>query len=57
MLIFEIRLLLKEPVVATFDETRALTTIKSVFVQDMSISKSTQKYKFVWSHSSVFVLE
>ena len=57
MLIFEIRLPLKEPLVATFDEMRALTSRKYVVVQDMNISKSTQKYKFLWSHSSVFVLE
>ena len=57
MLIFEIRLPLKEPLVATFDEMRALTSRKYVVVQDMNIPKSTQKYKFLWSHSSVFVLE
>ena len=32
MLIFEIRLPLKEPLVATFDETRALNSRKSVLV-------------------------
>ena len=40
MLIFEIRSPLKEPLVATFDETHALTFRKSVVVQDMSIAKS-----------------
>ena len=57
MLIFEIRLPPKEPLVATFDETRALTSRKSGVAQDMSISKLTQKYKFLRSHSSVFGLE
>ena len=57
MLIFEIRLPLKKPLLATFDETRTLTSRKSVVVQDMSIPKSIQKYKFLWPYSSVFVLE
>ena len=43
MFIFEIRLPLKEPFVATFDETRPLTSKKSVVVLDMNIPKSTQK--------------
>ena len=57
MLIFEIRLLLKEPLVTTFDETRALTSIKYTVIQGMSIPNSTENYKFLWSDSSVFVLE
>ena len=57
MSIFEIRLPEKEPLVATFDETRALTSRKSVVVQDMNIAKSSQKYKLFWPHSFVFVLE
>ena len=46
MLIFEIRLPLKEPLVATFDDTRALTSRKSEVVQDMSIPKSKQNINF-----------
>ena len=57
MLIFEVRLHLKKSLVATFYETRTLVSRKSVVVQDMNIPKSTQKYKFRWSHYSVFVLE
>ena len=57
MLIFEICLPLKEPLVATFDETRALASRKSVVIQDMSIKKSAKKSKFLWLHSSVFVVE
>ena len=57
MLIFEIRLPLREPLVTTFDETRALTSRKFVVAQDMSIPKSRQKYNFFWSYPSVFVLE
>ena len=50
MLIFEVRLHLKEPLVATFDETCAFTSGKSVVVQEMDIPKLTQKYKCLWSH-------
>ena len=57
MLISEVRLYLKKTMVATFDETRALTSRKSVIIQDMNIAKSTQKYKFFRSHSSLSVLE
>ena len=57
MLIFEVRLHLKKSLVATFYETRALVSRKSVVVQDMNIPKSTQKYKFLWSHYSVLILE
>ena len=39
-LIFVIRLPLKEPLVATFDETNALRSRKPVVVQDMSIAKT-----------------
>ena len=39
---------------ATFDEKRALTSRKSVVVQDMNIPISTQKNNFFWSHSSFF---
>ena len=41
MLIFEIRLPLKEPLVTTFDQARAHTSRKSVVAYDMSIAKST----------------
>ena len=57
MLIFEIRSPLNKPLVATFDETHALTPRKPVVAQDMSIAKSALKFKFLWIHSSVFVLE
>ena len=46
MLIFEVRLLLKEQLVATFDETRALTSRKSVAVQDFNIPKSHVQFFF-----------
>ena len=57
MLIFEIRSPLNKPLVATFDETHALTPRKPVVAQDMSIAKSALKFKFLWIHSFVFVLE
>ena len=57
MLIFEIRLPLKEPLVAIFDETRAFTSRKSVVIQGIKIPRLTQKYKYLWSYSSIFVLE
>ena len=56
MLIFEVRCLLKEPLVATFNETRALTSRKSVVVQDTNILISTQKYKF-FDRTTPFFLE
>ena len=48
---------LRDPLVATFNETCALTSRKSEVAQDMSIPKSAQKDKLLRSHSSVFVLE
>ena len=54
MLIFEVRLPLKEPLVATFSETRALTFKKSGVVQDINSPKSTKENEFLWLHSSVF---
>ena len=57
MLIFEICLPLKEPLVATFDETRALASGKSVVIQDISIKKSAKKSRFLWLNSSFFVVE
>ena len=44
----------KRTLVAIFSKTCALTSRKSVVVQDMNIPKSIQKYKFLWSHSSAF---
>ena len=43
MLIFEVRLPLKQPLVATFDETRGLISRKPVVVQDMNTPKSIKK--------------
>ena len=57
MLIFEIRLPLKERLVATSDKTRALTSRISAVSQVMKIPKSAKKKKIPWLHSSVFVLE
>ena len=48
---------LRDPLVVTLNEIRALTSRKSEAAQDISIPKSTQKYNFLRSHSSVFVLE
>ena len=48
---------LRNPSVATLNETRALTFRKSEVAQDMSIPKSIQKYRFLRSHSSVFVCQ
>ena len=45
MLIFEIRLPLKERLVATSDKTRALTSRISAVSQVMKIPKSTKKKK------------
>ena len=47
----------KRPFGGYFNETHALTSSKSEFAQDMSFPKSTEKYKFLRSHSSVFVWE
>ena len=56
-LIFEICLLLKEPLVVTFGETRAHTSRKCAVVQGMNVTKSSKKYKLVWLHSPFFALE
>ena len=63
MLIFEVSLSLAEPLslteplVDTFDETRALISRKYVVVQYRNNLNLTQNYEFISSHSSVFVLE
>ena len=57
MLIFEICLPLKEPLVVDFTETRARTSRKYLFVQGMNLPKLPGKQKLFWLHSSTFVLE
>ena len=57
MLIFEVFLPEKEPLVATFSERRAVTSPKQIAKQGMNISKVWEKYKLLWLHSSVFALE
>ena len=57
MLIFEICLPLKEPLVVTFGETCAHTSRKYVVVQGMNLLRSSKKYKLLWLHSSIFALE
>ena len=44
MLIFEFLLALKEPLVATFHQTRALTSQKYVVVLGMNVPKSSRKH-------------
>ena len=46
MLIFEVRLPLKEPLVAAFGEKHALTSNKYVVVQGMKLLKSSKKHKY-----------
>ena len=48
MLIFEICLPLKEPLVVNFSETPARTSRKYVVVQGMNLSKPSKKHKLLW---------
>ena len=57
MSIFEICLPLTEPLVVTFSKTREHTSRKYVVVQGMSFPKSSEKFKLLWLHSSIFALE
>ena len=54
---FQTFLPLKEPLVATYSETCTLTSRKCVFEPGISISNSSEKIQFLWSHSSVFDLQ
>ena len=57
MLIFEICLALKEPLVVTFSETHPQTYRKCVVVQGMNLTKLSKKHKLAWLYSSIFALE
>ena len=50
MLIFEICLPLKEPLIVTFGEMRAHTSRKCAVVQGMNLTKSSKKLKLLWLH-------
>ena len=52
VLMFEVRLPLKEPLVATFGEKHALTSNKYVVVQGIKLLKSSKKHKLLWLPSS-----
>ena len=51
---FQISLLLKEPLVAAFSETCALTSRNNVFERGISIPNLSEKLQFFRSHSSIF---
>lgn len=53
MPIFEIRLAVKEPLLATFHQTRVLTSRKYVAVLGMNIPKSSKKYRLNLNGKSV----
>ena len=57
MLISGVFLPVREPLVATFSETRAATSQKDMVEQSINISKVREKLKLLRSHSSVFTLE
>ena len=57
MLIFEIFLPVREPLVSTFKETRAVTSPKDMVKQGMKISKAWEKHKLLWQFSSVLALK
>ena len=57
MLIFEVFLHLKGPLVATFNESRAITPRKYTVEQGINISKVSQKHKLLLLYFSVFTLE
>ena len=57
MLIFEVFLHLKGPLVATFNERCAITSKKYIAKQGMNILKVSQKHKLLRSYFSVFALE
>ena len=57
MLVFEICLALKEPLVVTFGETRPHTSRKSVAVPGINLTKSSKKHKLLRLHSSFFAFE
>ena len=50
-------LTLREQLVATFNETRALTSRKYVAEQAIVIRNWSKIFQTFWSHSSVFALE
>ena len=57
MLIFEDFLPLKQPLVATLTETRALTFRKYVAEDTKSNPKGFKSYELLWLHSFAFTLE
>ena len=48
MLILEVFLPVKEPLVAKFSETCAVTSPKDIVKQGMKIWKAWEKHKLVW---------
>ena len=56
MLIFEVFLHLKEPLLATFNERSAITFKKYIAEQGINILKVSQKHKLFRSFLSVFAL-
>ena len=57
MLIFQVFLHLKGPLVATFNEECAITFRKYLAEQSINIPKVSQKHKLLRSQFSVFALE
>ena len=57
MLIFEVFLPVREPLVATFSEKPAVTSPKDMVKQGMKISKVWEKHKLLWAHLLVFALK
>ena len=56
MLIFEVFLHLKGPLVATFNERCVITSRKYIPEQGINILKLSQKHELLRSHFSVFAL-
>ena len=54
---FQIFLSKKEPLVATFSETCALTSRKQIIEPGIIIPNWLENLQRFWSHSSVFTLE
>ena len=56
VLMFEICLPLKEPLVVNFSETLAYSSRKYPVVQGMNLLKPSKKLKLLWLHSSFLAL-
>ena len=57
MLIFQVLLPVREPSVAAFSESRAITSPKDIVKQGMKISKVWQKHKSFWSQALVVAVK